>query len=54
MRKLYSSIIVVFAVVGLGFFVEETPTTNSPAEARFKSKKKVPELTKSLQASIQI
>ena len=42
MRKLYSSIIVVFAVVGLGFFVEETPTTNSPAEARFKSKKKVP------------
>ena len=45
MRKLYSSIIVVFAVVGLGFFVEETPPTNSPAEARFKSKKKVPAFT---------
>ncbi|MFL2582066.1 MAG: glycoside hydrolase family 3 N-terminal domain-containing protein [Flavobacteriales bacterium] len=43
MRKLYSLIILVFAVVGLGFFVEDAPLINSSAEARFKSKKKVPE-----------
>lgn len=43
MRKLYSLIILVFAAVGLGFFVEDAPLINSSAEARFKSKKKVPE-----------
>tara|TARA_Y100000589_G_scaffold189104_1_gene178983 strand:- start:2547 stop:5516 length:2970 start_codon:yes stop_codon:yes gene_type:complete len=43
MRKLYSLFILLFAVFGLGFFVEEAPLANSPAEARFKSKQKVPE-----------
>ena len=43
MRKLYFLIIIVFAVVGLGFFVEDDPLSNSSAEARFKSKKKVPD-----------
>ena len=43
MSKLYYLITLAFAVVGLGFFVEDVPLSNSSAEARFKSKKKVPE-----------
>ena len=43
MRKLYFVFIFVFAVIGLGFFVEDDPSINYSTEARFKSKKKVPE-----------
>ena len=45
MRKLYSLIVLVFTVIGLGFFVEDDRTPNSVTEARFKLKKKVPEFT---------
>ena len=43
MRKLYSLIIIVVTVIGLGFFVEDDPIINPLTEARFKSKRKVPE-----------
>jgi beta-glucosidase-like glycosyl hydrolase/CubicO group peptidase (beta-lactamase class C family) len=45
MRKLYSLIIIVATVIGLGFFVEDEPIVSSSTEARFKSKRKVPEFT---------
>ena len=43
MRKLYSLIIIVVSIIGLGFFVEDEPIVSSLTEARFKSKRKVPE-----------
>ena len=45
MRIFFFLILGVFAVVGLGFFVEDDSPSHSSAEARFKSKKKAPEFT---------